>query len=64
MISQGSHAKSGDQKVGNAHAPQRRLSSPGDPGMTRLCLSERRNGMVRYVRKEVEDFKGLTGEWS
>jgi hypothetical protein len=26
-------------------------------GMTRLCLGEGRNGMVRYVRKEVEDYE-------
>lgn len=26
-------------------------------GMTRLCLGEGKNGMVRYVRKEVEDYE-------
>jgi hypothetical protein len=25
--------------------------------LTRLCLGEGRNGMVRYVRKEVEDYE-------
>jgi hypothetical protein len=26
-------------------------------GLTRLCLGEGRNGMVRYVRKEVEAYE-------
>jgi hypothetical protein len=26
-------------------------------GLTRLCLGDGRNGMVRYVRKEVEDYE-------
>ena len=26
-------------------------------GLTRVCLSEGRNGMVRFVRKEVEQFE-------
>lgn len=26
-------------------------------GLTRLCLGEGKNGMVRYVRKEVEDYE-------
>ncbi len=26
-------------------------------GLTRLCLGEGRNGMVRYLRKEVDDYE-------
>jgi hypothetical protein len=26
-------------------------------GLTRLCLSEGRNGMIRYIRKEVEAYE-------
>ena len=29
----------------------------GRAGLTRLCLGEGRNGMVRYVRKEVEAYE-------